>query len=393
MEAVAADGLRDVVIANSAICVIDGEEGTLRYRGIEIGELAQYSTFEETAYLLWFGELPSRAQLEELKARLVTERDLDRSLQKLIRALPKTLHPIEALRTIVSALSSCDPDPNNVSYSAVVDKIIGLTAKFPTILAYYQRCLEGQEFVPPDPTLSHAANFLYMLRGEYPTPLEAEMMDLALVLMAEHDLNASTFAGRVTASTLSDVYSAMTSAIGTLKGPLHGGANQRVMEMMLKIGMVNNVRLYISRELVARRRIPGFGHRVYRKTIDPRAVVFQSKLREICKEAENMHWYNMAVEIADVVRERRGLYPNVDFFCGPALHMLDVPMALFTPIFAVSRVAGWGAHLIEQYANNQLIRPLSNYVGERAKEYLPFELRNGHSGGLVAESKAQWLVT
>lgn len=394
METAVEDGLRDVVIANSAICIIDGEEGTLRYRGIEIGELAQYSTFEETAYLLWFGKLPSLAQLEELNARLVKERDLDRGLQKLIRALPKTLQPIDALRTVTSALPSSDPDPNNISsYSAAIEKIIRLTAKFPTILAYYQRYLEGQEFVPPDPTLSHAANFLYMLRGQHPTPLEAEMLDLALVLMAEHDFNASTFAARVTASTLSDVYSAITTAIGTLKGPLHGGANQRVMEMMLKIGTVNNVEPYISRELEAKRRIPGFGHRVYRKTTDPRAAVFQSKLKAICEEAGDMLWYNMAVEIVDVVQRKRGLYPNVDFFCGPALYKLDIPMDLFTPIFAVSRIAGWGAHLIEQYANNQLIRPLSNYVGEPARSYVPFELRNGHAGGLVSESNTQWLTT
>lgn len=394
METTVESGLRDVVIANSAICIIDGEEGTLRYRGVEIGELAQYSTFEETAYLLWFGDLPSHAQLDELKDRLVQERDLDRGLQKLIRALPKTLHPIEALRTVVSALPSSDPDSNNVSsYNAVVDKIIRLTAKFPTIVAYYQRYLEGQDFVPPDPKLGHAANFLYMLRGQHPSQLEAEMMDLALVLMAEHDFNASTFAARVTASTLSDVYSAMTTAIGTLKGPLHGGANQRVMEMMLKIGSLENTRSYILRENEAKRRIPGFGHRVYRKTTDPRAIVFQKKLKDLSEEAGDMRWYNMAVEIVDIVRETKGLYPNVDFFCGPALYMLNIPMDLFTPIFAISRVAGWAAHLLEQYENNQLIRPLSNYVGEQVKKYIPFELRNGASGGLAKETNARWLTT
>ncbi len=394
METTVEDGLRDVVIANSSICIVDGEEGALRYRGIEIGELAQNSTFEETSSLLWFGELPSQAQLDELKSRLAKERDLDRSIQKLLRALPKTLHPIEGLRTVVSALPGTDPDSNNTSYDAVIDKIIGLTARFPTIVAYYQRYLEGQDFVSPDPTLGHAANFLYMLRGQKPTQLEAEMMDLALVLMAEHDFNASTFAGRVTASTLSDVYSAMTSAIGTLKGPLHGGANQRAMEMMLKIGSVDNVEPYITRELEAKRRIPGFGHRVYRKTTDPRAVVFERKLKDICEEAGDMLWYDMAVKIVDVVYEKKGLHPNVDFFCGPALYMLNIPMELFTPIFAISRVAGWAAHLLEQYENNQLIRPLSNYVGERVKRYVPCELRNGHSRGLaVEETSSQWAVS
>lgn len=393
METAVGDGLRGVVIGDSSICTIDGEEGTLRYRGIEIGELAQYSSFEETAYLLWFGELPNQAQLDALKDQLVKERDLDGNLQKLIRALPKTLLPIEALRTVISALPSSDPDSNNTGPGANIDKIIRLTAKFPTIVAYYQRYLEGQDFVPPDPTLDHAANFLYMLRGKHPTQLEAETMDLALVLMAEHDYNASTFAARVTASTLADMYSAMATAIGTLKGPLHGGANQRTMEMMLKIGTLDNVRSYITHELEARRRVPGFGHRIYRKTIDPRAVVFQKKLADLCEEAEDMQWYNMAVEIADIVREKRDLYPNVDFFCGPALYMLEIPMGLFTPIFAISRVAGWAAHLMEQYEDNQLIRPLSNYVGEQARGYIPVELRNGRSSGLSKGASAQWLRT
>ncbi len=385
MDTTVREGLRDVVVANSSICVINGEEGSLRYRGIDVGEFARHSTYEETAYLLWFGELPTQAQLDKLKGRLIEHRELDWSVKNVIKALPRTLQPIEALRTIVSVLPCSDPQTNDYHHSANIDKAIHLTAKFPTILAYYRRHLEGQEFVSPDPDLSHAANFLYMLHGQAPTPLEAETMGLALVLMAEHDFNASTFAARVTASTLSDMYSAITTAIGTLKGPLHGGANQRTMEMMLKIGSLENVGPYIMSELEARRRIPGFGHRVYRRMADPRAAYFRDKLKALCEEAGDMHWYDIAVKIVEIVSQAKGLYPNVDYFCGPVLYTLGIPMDLFVPIFATSRIAGWTAHMIEQYENNQLLRPLSNYVGEREKEYVPIEERSGSPNSYFGE--------
>jgi citrate synthase len=371
------EGLRDVVVANTSICIIDGAEGSLRYRGIDVGEFARHSTYDETAYLLWFGELPTRAQLEKLSSRLVEQRELDWGIRSVIEALPKTMQPMEALRTVVSVLPSSDPQANDYHYDANIDKAIRMTAKFPTIVAYYQRHLNDLEFVTPNPELSHAANFLYMLHGQEPTPLEAKTMDLALVLMAEHGFNASTFAARVTASTLSDMYSAITTAVGTLKGPLHGGANQRTMEMMLKIGSLENVETYITRELEAKRRIPGFGHRVYRKMADPRAAYFAEKLQALCEEAGDMHWYDMATKIAQVVGEAKGLYPNVDYFCGPLLYTLGIPMDLFTPIFAISRIAGWTAHMIEQYENNQLLRPLSRYTGERVKEYVPIGSRRG----------------
>ncbi|MBN1977243.1 MAG: citrate synthase [Anaerolineae bacterium] len=371
------EGLRDVIVANTSICIIDGVEGSLRYRGIDVGEFARHSTYAETAYLLWFGELPTQAQLEKLQNRLVAERELDWGVRKVIQALPKTLQPMEALRTVVSVLPSSDPQANDYHYAANIEKAIRMTAKFPTIVAYYQRHLDDLEFVPPNPELSHAANFLYMLHGQEPTPLEAETMNQTLVLMAEHDFNASTFAARVTASTLSDMYSAITTAVGTLKGPLHGGANQRTMEMMLKIGALENVETYITQELEAKRRIPGFGHRVYRKMADPRAAYFAEKLQALCKEAGDMHWYNMAVKTAQFVGEAKGLYPNVDYFCGPLLYTLGIPMELFTPIFAISRIAGWAAHMIEQYEDNQLLRPLSRYTGELVKEYVPIDARRG----------------
>jgi citrate synthase len=371
------EGLRGVVVGSSSVCIIDGEEGSLRYRGIDVGDFARYATYEETAYLLWFGELPTQAQLEKLNSRLIEHRELDWSIRRVIDALPRTLEPMEALRTVASVLPSSDPESNDYSYGANIEKAIRLTAKFPTIVAYYQRHVEEQEFVSPDPDLGHAANFLYMLRGEPPSPLEAETMNQTVVLMAEHGFNASTFAARVTASTLSDMYSAITTAVGTLKGPLHGGANQRTMEMMLKIGTLENVEEYVTRELEAKRRIPGFGHRVYRQMADPRAAYFREKLQALCKQAGDMHWYSMAVKIAQVVRDAKGLYPNVDYFCGPLLYTLGIPMDLFTPVFAISRIAGWAAHMIEQYENNQLLRPLSNYTGERVKEYVPIESRSG----------------
>jgi citrate synthase len=228
-----------------------------------------------------------------------------------------------------------------------------------------------------------------MLRGQEPTPLEAKTMDLALVLMAEHGFNASTFAARVTAGTLSDMYSAITTAVGTLKGPLHGGANQRTMEMLLDIGSLENIELYITRELEAKRRIPGFGHRVYRRMADPRAAYFRERLRALCEEAGDMHWFNMAEKVTQVVNEKKGLYPNVDYFSGPLLYVLGIPMDLFTPIFAVSRIAGWTAHMIEQYENNQLLRPLSNYTGEPAKEYEPIESRKGSPNSLFGEEETE----
>jgi citrate synthase len=385
MEKKIQEGLRGVVVSSSSICIIDGAVGSLRYRGIDIGDFAENSTYEETAYLLWFGELPTQAQLTKLNDQLLKHRELDWGVKQVVKALPRTLVPMEAMRTVVSVLPSSDPESNDYNYGANVDKAIRMTAKFPTIVAYYQRHLEEQEFVPPDPSLSHAANFLYMLHGEPPSELEAETMDLALVLMAEHGFNASTFSARVTASTLSDMYSAMTTAIGTLKGPLHGGANQRTMEMMLKIGTVENVEEYITQELEAKRRIPGFGHRVYRKMADPRAAHFEAKLQALCEEAGDMHWYNMATKIAQVVRDAKGLYPNVDYFCGPLLYTLGIPMDLFTPIFAISRVAGWTAHMIEQYENNELLRPLSNYTGERVKEYVPIESRSGSPNTFFGE--------
>jgi citrate synthase len=253
---------------------------------------------------------------------------------------------------------------------------IRLTARMPTIVANWHRHANGLERVDPDPELSHAANFLHMLRGERPTALEQQAMDLALVLMAEHEFNASTFAARVTASTLSDMYSAITTAIGTLNGPLHGGANQRAMEMLTEIQDVENVEPYITNALNSKRLIMGFGHRIY-KTVDPRAIHLRAMLREVCTQTGEHSWCTLAQAVADAVEEKKGLYPNVDFFAAPLLHVLGVPVHMFTAAFAMSRVAGWTAHVMEQYSDNRLLRPLSAYVGPAARAYVPMEQRNG----------------
>jgi citrate synthase len=374
---VANEGLEGFVVTTSKICALDGEQGHIQYRGVDVGDLARRSTYEETAFLLWFGELPTRDQLDAFKARLVAEREVDEGIWNTLTSLPSVPKPMEALRTVVSALSCCDPDNGNNGRNPNLNKAIRLTAKTPTILAYYFRHRQGKERVPPDPNLSHAANFLYMLRGERPSDLEAQAMDAAMILMADHELNASTFAARVTASTLAGMYAAITSAIGTLYGPLHGAANQRAMEMLLEIGELDNVEPYIKAALAAKKRIMGFGHRVYKNVIDPRAVVLREMLYELCMQTGNCHFYHLAVAVAAVVKEQKGLDPNVDFYAAPLLYALGIPLDLFTPVFAASRIAGWTAHTMEQCENNRLLRPLSRYVGEVGKPYVPIWKRNG----------------
>ena len=383
------EGLEKVVVTSSKICFIDGQKGIIRYRGIDIGELARYSTYEETVYLLWFGKLPTQTELDAFKAKLATERELDEAIWDTLTSLPGGPRPMEALRTMVSALSCCDPHINDHTPEGNIEKAIRLTAKIPTIAAYYHRYLEGLERVRPNPSLSHAANFLYMWRGKVPTALEARAMDVAMILMADHELNASTFAARVTASTLSDMYSAITSAIGTLKGPLHGAANQKAMEMLLEIGDVDNVEPYITAALAAKRRIMGFGHRVYKNTLDPRSVYLRKMLRELCADAKNGHLYDLAVAVSETMWEQKRMYPNVDFFAAPFLHTLGIPVDLFTPVFATSRIAGWTAHVMEQYKNNRLLRPLSHYAGILDARYVPIQQRSGHVHDVARHDAAQ----
>ena len=371
---VTSHGLAGVIVADSELSYIDGLDGTLRYRGYNISDLARNATCEEVVHLLWFGELPNREQLEELKIRLIGERTIHHGVLTLMSAYPNWPEPIEVLRTAVSALASYDSESEVNSPDANLRKAIRLVAKMPTIVASYCRLRDGKEPLAPDSSLGHAANFLYMVRGEKPTELGEQAMNLAMVSMADHGLNASTFAARVIAATLSDMYSAVTGAIGALKGPLHGAANRGAMEMMLEIGDVNRVEEYVEAALISGKRIMGFGHRVY-KTMDPRTLNLKAMVNSLSRNGRDPRWGRLALRINEVVTERKGLNPNVDFYAGAMMHLLGFSLDVFTPIFACSRVAGWTAQIMEQYDHNRLIRPLAKYVGPEEREYVPLHER------------------
>ncbi len=369
-----AAGLEDVVVGTSRISDVNGLEGRLIYRGYDIHDLAQYSTFEEVVYLLWNGALPSRAQLQELDRALRGERALSAREIALIRDALADAHPMEALRTAVSALSASDPQADDISPAGLCRIATRLTAKFPTIVATYHRARSGQEPLAPRDDLSHAANFLYLLTGQEPDALAARALDVSLILHADHELNASTFAARVTISTLSDMYSAIVSAIGTLKGPLHGGANVDVMNMLRAIGEPGRAEAYIKAQLAQKKKIPGFGHRVY-KVEDPRARHLQALARELGARSGEPKWLEISEQVRQVVWAEKRLNPNVDFYSASAHHALGIPSDLFTPVFAISRVSGWTAHVMEQLADNRLIRPRAQYVGDRNLPYIPIDQR------------------
>ncbi|HVG20661.1 MAG TPA: citrate synthase [Blastocatellia bacterium] len=371
---VAKAGLEGVVAGESSISDVNGLEGRLIYAGYDIHDLAQHSTFEEVIYLLWNLELPTRSELEELKHQLGRESGLPAQVQDLIRSVLKGANPMDMLRTVVSALSFYDPDGADMSREANVRKAIRLTAKFPTIVTTFQRLRNGQDPVEPREDLSLAGNFLYTLRGEEPDDVATRTMDMAFVLHADHELNASTFAARVTAATLSDMYSAIVSAIGTLKGPLHGGANEGVIKNLLEIGSVDNVEAWTKDALVNKKKIMGFGHRVYR-TEDPRATHLREMSRQLGERTGEKKWYEMSRKMEEVMMREKSLNPNVDFYSASTYYALGLPTDLFTPIFACSRVSGWTAHVLEQYKNNRLIRPRAEYVGPRGLKYKPVEQR------------------
>ena len=370
-------GLAGVVVAESDIAKVDGERGTLSYRGYDIGDLACHSTFEEVVYLLWYGELPTRDRLNTFSTKLASEREIDDTTWQVLTMLPSDVEPMDALRTAVSTLACADPANENgkVSHEENLRKATKLVAKFPTVVANYYRCLQGKPRIHPDPTLSHAANFLYMLSGTPPDETQAKAMDLAMLLMAEHGFNASTFSARVTASTLSDMYAAITTAIGTLKGPLHGGANRRAMEMMLEIEEIDRVDAYIQDALAAKKRIMGFGHRVYKNAPDPRSAYLRGRLYELCADLQDFHFYNLATAIAETVEAHKKLYPNVDFYAAPMLYLVGIPLELFVTVFAISRIPGWTTHVMDQYEKNRLLRPLSDYVGPQDCTYVPIDQR------------------
>ncbi|HUA98214.1 MAG TPA: citrate synthase [Terracidiphilus sp.] len=361
--AVAGKGLEGIVAANSGICWIDGDAGVLSYRGIDIHDLAENSTFEETTYLLWNGILPNQLELREFRSQLALARELDQHVIALLRGFPSTATPMEVLRTTVSALSFYDADEKDNSHDANVRKAYNLTAQIAMIVAVYDRLRKGKEIVPPDRSLSHAANFLWMLNGEKPSETATRTLDIALVLHADHELNASTFAARVIAATLSDIHSAITGAIGALKGPLHGGANEGVMRLLLTIDKQGADPVeYVKGMLAARQKISGFGHRVY-KTEDPRATHLRRMSEQLGKDSGHPKWFEMSRAIELYINKEKRLNANVDFYSASTYATLGIDIDLYTPIFAVSRIAGWAAHVIEQLDDNRLIRPRAEYIG------------------------------
>lgn len=371
---VAKAGLEGIVAAQSSISDVNGQEGRLIYRGYDIHDLAAHATFEEVIYLLWNGDLPTRNELDDVKQQLARETGLPAEIQQLIRAISNNANPMDMLRTVVSALALYDPDVADMSREANVRKAIRLTAKFPTIVTTFQRVRNGQEPVEPRDDLSIAGNFLYTLRGQEPDEIATRTMDLAFILHADHELNASTFSARVTAATLSDIYSAIVSAIGTLKGPLHGGANEGVIKNLLEIGSPENVETWTKNALKNKKKIMGFGHRVYR-TEDPRATHLREMSRQLGDRTGEKKWYEMSRKMEEVIMREKQLNPNVDFYSASTYYALGIPTDLFTPIFACSRISGWTAHVLEQYENNRLIRPRAEYVGPRGLTYKPLDER------------------
>ncbi len=367
-------GLEGVVVARSRLCSIDGQNGVLIYGGYDVGDLAEHSTYEEVCFLILRGHLPTVAELKAFTSALADARELSPETASVVDMLADHAEPMEMLRTAVSSDSFDDPDKNSNAVDANFAKATRLIAKMPTMVARYDRRRRGLDPVAPDPGLSHAANFLHMLAGEQPSPAAAKTFDVALILHADHEMNASTFTARVIASTLSDMHSAITGAIGALKGPLHGGANEQVMKLLQAIGGDDRVDEEIRARLERRERIMGFGHRVY-KTFDPRAVILKRFSKGLSEESDEPQWFNMSDHIEHVVLEQKGLYPNVDFYSASTYHYLGIETGLFTPIFAMSRVVGWAAHVMEQHADNRLIRPSSEYVGPAVRPYQPIEER------------------
>jgi len=359
--AISAAGLEGIVAAESSICYIDGQAGILSYRGHNIHSLAQHATFEEVIYLLWHGVLPTATQLDELKAGLVRHRGLAPEVVDYLRRVPNA-KPMDVLRTAISMLGVLDPLSRETGEAANRERALQLMAQVSTIVTTFDRLRKNVHIINGDPKLSYAANFIYCLTGRHPDSVMERAFDVALTLHADHELNASTFAGRVVAATLSDIYSAVTAAIGALKGPLHGGANEEVIRMLLDAGNASRGVEMARSMLAAKKKIPGFGHRVYR-TEDPRATHLRALSEELGRRTGQEELYRTSSAIEKFIRESKNLNPNVDFYSASTYYSLGIPIDLFTPIFAVSRMSGWTAHILEQYANNRLIRPRADYTG------------------------------
>ena len=356
-------GLEDVIAGSSSICYIDGDNGILAYRGIDIHELADYSTFEEVTYLLWHGKLPTRAQLQDFNLQLARERKLDAQIVSLLRQAPRHALPMDVLRTIVSSLSFFDPEEHINTQDANYHKAQRLFSQIAMVVAAYDRIRKGKPLIEPDRTLSHAGNFLLMLNGERPSETAIRALDISLILSADHEWNASTFAARVVAATLSDMHSAITAGIGALKGPLHGGANEAVFKVLMEIDENGADPVdYIKGMFAQKAKVPGFGHRVY-TTEDPRATHLRRMSRDLGYSSGQTKWFEYSKAIEDFINAEKHLNANVDFYSASTYHTLGIDVDLFTPLFAVSRIAGWTAHVMEQLSDNRLIRPRAEYPG------------------------------
>jgi citrate synthase len=368
------DGLEGVIAGTSSICFIDGVKGRLVYRGYDADDLAQHSTFEEVAYLLWHASLPTRAELGAMRADLRAAGALPAGVLDLLKKIPAGAQPMAMLRTMVSVLAHFDPDAADNSRQANLRKAVRLTAQIPALVAAFHRLRAGQTPLRPRDDLDHAGNYLYLLHGTAPDPEVARALDVVFILHADHEFNASTFSARVTAATLSDMHSATVSAIGTLKGPLHGGANEEVMRLLEHIGSVDRVEPVIMDILAAKKKIPGFGHRVYR-TEDPRARFLRTMSQRLGERAGDPRWYQLTRKVEEMTMAQRRIFPNVDLYSSSVYRSMGISMDLYTTTFAVSRITGWTAHVLEQYGDNRLIRPMSEYTGPLDRMYVPLDQR------------------
>ena len=370
----AAAGLRGVVAAQSTIGDVDGERGILIYQGYNIHDLAENSTFEEVVYLLWNARLPNKQELEDLKKQFRANYEIPSEVLEMMKSFPKDANPMDVLRTAVSSLDFYDKEGHGTDSQAAMKTAIKLTGQLPTIVAAWDRIRNGKEVLAPDTNLSIAENFLYMLRGEKPEADEARMFDICLILHADHELNASTFTTRVVAGTLADIYGAVTAGIAALAGPLHGGANRKVMESLLEIGSTDKVESWLDQKLANKQKIMGIGHAVY-KTEDPRATWLRKFSKQMGEKKSETKWFEMSQKLENLMQEKKGMFPNVDFYSASTYYLMGIPLDLYTPIFAISRISGWAGHILEQYADNKLIRPRAEYVGERDLQYKPIDER------------------
>ncbi|MEM4311524.1 MAG: citrate/2-methylcitrate synthase [Nitrososphaerales archaeon] len=370
-------GLEDIYVKESKICYIDGERSKLFYRGYDIDDLVKYSTFEEVSYLLLYGKLPNRKELNEFQKSIRDSYTLNPEVIKLLEIFRRDTHPMDLLRTCISYLSTFDDSPKDQSLEKNLSRVIKIIGSIPTILGTFDRIRRGKKPIEPNPKLNLASHFLYLLRGKEPKERDAKIMDTALILHAEHEMNASTFACTVTASTKSDIYSSITSGIGTLKGPLHGGANEEALRMFLEIGSIDKVKPYLDELFVKGKKVMGFGHRIY-KNYDPRYRILKEIAKEMSKERGNHKLFEIALKVEEEVLkrlEKYNIYPNVDFYSGLVFYFLNIPIDFFTCVFTMGRVVGWSAHIIEYWMDNRLIRPKALYKGELNLPYKPIEQR------------------